>query len=256
MKAEKDLKFNQFRIDASENINETRKNISKYDFDLREHESAQKILDSIEKRNEELFQETRFNKALDAGLELANGTLTQDSLSDLVLNGQIDPEIAGAFEIGLFRPELVDDKDPKTAASMYIETIEGLKDYNPDKAYQILKNAVKTYSKSKETLDRHDLSLIVNTIDRKRKGPFLPIWESVYSAVKWMGGLALADQTISLFMNLWDGKQDPIEIAQQAAQATSRNAIPEASQFEIDKRYKWGVYKGVNPKTGKLMFEE
>lgn len=218
------------------------------------------IQEKAQKRQEEAFKTAQFNNVVEAGLKLVNGTLDQDDLKMMAVNGEIDAEIAGAMELAMFQPDVLNDKEPQPAANLYIKTVEDLERFNPETASKVFLNALKDYTASSQKLNRTDIALIVKTIDEKRKSPNNPIWASLTGAVKSLGApKVIADVSavaFKIFQNTWDFKTDPIPVAQAAVQKAYQAADPRASQFEVGKRYKQGTFVGFNPKTGKLMFEK
>lgn len=261
--AEKNIKFNTFTRDLQIDPKgaEEKLKSNAYGFDISELEKARTIQDKTATRRQEIAQESRFNNATNTGVSLVNGTLTRDALSSLEDNGALDPEIAGAFEIALFSPkwkdfEALTENKVGMSAQYLMSLVDRMDKFNPNVGTSIIKDALNAYNSKPQKINENDLAWIIHTIDQKRQDQNNPLWSKLTSSVTWLAGLGVGDKATQLFMKLWDRKSDPMVTAKEAAQQASISESPKSVNYEVGKRYKHGVYLGINPETGKKMFQQ
>lgn len=266
-KTVKDMKQNSFLRDlnsGSQFAGEQLKS-NAYGFDVTEMEKAKSILDRYEKRENEVQKEVQFNSAVDAGVALVNNNLDQGALQQMVLNGQMDAELAGAFELALFSPkkhwkefEKGKANQPKIAAEYMIKAVEGMAEFDPDKASNIMKQALNEYSAPNAKINEKDLAWIIKAIDEKRKAPDNPIWSKLTSAVKMMP-TTLGAGAMSKFMQTWDFKEDPRPVMKQAVVDQQKEDNPVLANYDIGTviKRKSGSYEVVGwNEDGKPVFKK
>lgn len=261
----KDMKQNSFIRDLNSGTEYASEKLGKneYGFDVTELDKAKRILGRAEKREQEALKEFKFNSAIDAGVSLVNGTLTQDSLRDMVLSGQIDSKLAGAMELALFSPKktwenYADKHARQVSGEYYIKTIERMDKFNPDTATEVLRNAVTDYVATPQKIKEKDLSWIIKTIDEKRKAPDDPIWSKLSSALKMMPD-ALSGGAFSKFSQMWDFKDDPRPIMKQAIIDQQKENDPSLANYELGTviKRKSGSYEVVGfNEDGKPVFRK
>lgn len=262
-KAKKDFKFNTFTRDLQlyPDLADNRLKRNEYGFDISELEKARTIQEKFEVRAKEEDQELKFNSAVDAGKLLVSGKLNRKTLSNLQESGSMTPEVAGAFELALFSPNWKDfegetDGKQGMSAQFLMTLIERMDKFSPVTGEEVMKLALAGYNSKPQKISENDLAWVINTVDQKRQDQDNSIWSKLTSSVRWLSSLGVGDEAAKLFRNIWDGKSDPMVAAQSAAQQASINASPKSVNYEVGKRYKQGVYLGINPETGKKMFDQ